>query len=66
MYKSLEKLYKDKKILEHGLEVGKELAYVLSGGETNLNKEFIRRLSFFFRIECFYEINQLQKNTRTY
>ena len=28
-----------KKILDHGLEVGKELAYVLSGGKTNLNSE---------------------------
>ena len=36
MHKLLEKLYNDKKILDHGLEVGKELAYVLSGGKTNL------------------------------
>tara|TARA_A100001015_G_scaffold321524_1_gene452736 strand:+ start:2547 stop:4769 length:2223 start_codon:yes stop_codon:yes gene_type:complete len=39
MYKILEKLRNEKKILDHGLEVGKELAYVLSGGKTNLNSE---------------------------
>ena len=31
--------YIKKKILDHGLEVGKELAYVLSGGDTDLSKE---------------------------
>ena len=35
MHKLLEKLYNEKKILDHGLEVGKELAYVLSGGKTD-------------------------------
>ena len=39
MFKTLEKLYKDKKILDHGMVVGKELAYVLSGGDTNLDNE---------------------------
>ena len=29
----------DKKILDHGMVVGKELAYVLSGGNTNFNNE---------------------------
>ena len=39
MIKILEKLYNDKVILDHGMEVGKELANVLSGGDTNLDKE---------------------------
>ena len=39
MIKILEKLYNDKVILDHGMEVGKELANVLSGGDTNLGKE---------------------------
>ena len=39
MYKILDELYKEKKILEHGLVVGRELAYVLSGGKTNLQNE---------------------------
>jgi len=38
MIKILEKLYNDKVILEHGMEVGKELASVLSGGDTTIDK----------------------------
>ena len=34
----LEKLYNDKIILDHGMMVGTELANVLSGGDTNLDK----------------------------
>ena len=33
MIKALEKLYNEKVIRDHGIEVGKELANVLSGGE---------------------------------
>jgi len=38
MIKILEKLYNDKIILDHGMTVGIELANVLSGGETNIDK----------------------------
>ena len=38
MDKILEKLYNDKVILDHGLTVAKELAHVLSGGETTKDK----------------------------
>jgi len=38
MIKVLEKLYNEKVILEHGMKVGKELANVLSGGDTTLDK----------------------------
>jgi len=38
MIKVLEKLYNEKIILDHGMHVGTELANVLSGGDTNLNK----------------------------
>ena len=38
MIKILEKLYNEKVILDHGMEVGKELANVLSGGNTTLDK----------------------------
>jgi 3-hydroxyacyl-CoA dehydrogenase len=38
MNKILEKLYNDKIILDHGLNVAKELAYVLSGGDTTIDK----------------------------
>ena len=56
MYKSLEKLYKDKKILEHGLEVGKELAYVLSGGETDLDKELSEDYLFSLELNAFMKL----------
>ena len=39
MYEILEDLYKEKKILDHGIEVGKQLAFVLSGGDTNIDQE---------------------------
>jgi 3-hydroxyacyl-CoA dehydrogenase len=38
MVKLLEKLYNDKIILDHGMRVGTELANVLSGGETTIDK----------------------------
>ena len=39
MEKVLDDLYNSKKLKDHGMIVGKELAYVLSGGDTNLSKE---------------------------
>ena len=38
MIKVLDKLYNEKIILDHGMHVGTELANVLSGGDTNLDK----------------------------
>ena len=38
MNKILEKLYNDKVILDHGLIVAQELAHVLSGGDTTIDK----------------------------
>ena len=38
MIKILEKLYNEKIILDHGIYVGTQLANVLSGGDTNLDK----------------------------
>ena len=56
MHKLLEKLYNDKKILDHGLEVGKELAYVLSGGKTNLNKELSENDLYNLELESFMKL----------
>ena len=47
--KILEKLYNEKVILDHGMEVGKELANVLSGGETTIDK--ILSEDDFFKLE---------------
>ena len=41
MIKTLEKLYNEKVIADHGVEVGKELANVLSGGDTTMRKQLI-------------------------
>ena len=38
MNKILEKLYNEKVILDHGLNVAQELAHVLSGGDTTIDK----------------------------
>ena len=38
MIKVLEKLYNEKVILDHGMHVGTELANVLSGGDTTIEK----------------------------
>jgi 3-hydroxyacyl-CoA dehydrogenase len=38
MNKILDKLYNDKIILDHGVTVAKELANVLSGGDTTIDK----------------------------
>ncbi|MDA8711843.1 3-hydroxyacyl-CoA dehydrogenase family protein, partial [Candidatus Pelagibacter bacterium] len=41
MNKILDKLYNDKVILDHGLKVAQELAHVLSGGDTTIDKTLI-------------------------
>ena len=56
MHKILDKLYQEKKILEHGLEVGKELAYVLSGGKTNLNRELSENDLYNLELESFMRL----------
>ncbi len=56
MHKILDKLYQEKKILEHGLEVGKELAYVLSGGKTDLNKELSENDLYNLELESFMKL----------
>jgi 3-hydroxyacyl-CoA dehydrogenase len=56
MYKILEKLYQEKKILDHGLEVGKELAYVLSGGKTSLDKELKEDDLYNLELESFMRL----------
>ena len=64
MYKSLEKLNKDKKILEHGLEVGKELAYVLSGGDTDLNKDVIEDQMYKLELNSFMKLLETEKTQK--
>ena len=61
MYKILEKLYQEKKILDHGLEVGKELAYVLSGGKTNLKNEIKEDDLYNLELQSFMKLIEMKK-----
>ena len=61
MFQTLEKLYKEKKILEHGMEVGKKLAFVLSGGNTNFNKELSEDDMYALELQAFVQLIQMEK-----
>ena len=51
----------DKKILDHGLEVGKQLAFVLSGGNTSMNKELKEDDIYALELEAFMNLIQMPK-----
>ena len=61
MYQTLEKLFKEKKILEHGMRVGKQLAFVLSGGNTSINKELSEDDMYALELETFIKLIQMEK-----
>jgi len=61
MFQTLEKLFKEKKILEHGMEVGKKLAFVLSGGNTTVNKELSEDDMYALELETFIQLMQMEK-----
>ncbi len=56
MNKILEKLYNDKVILDHGLTVAKELAHVLSGGETTNDKTLTEDDLFKLELDAFMRL----------
>jgi 3-hydroxyacyl-CoA dehydrogenase len=56
MIKVLDKLYNDKIILDHGMEVGKELAYVLSGGDTTIDKTLSEKDLFKLELDAFMRL----------
>jgi hypothetical protein len=64
MRKILEDLYNSKKILDHGMEVGKELAYVLSGGDTDLNKEISENQMYKLELESFMKLIDTEKTQK--
>ena len=61
MFQTLENLFKNKKIFEHGMEVGKKLAFVLSGGNTTINKELSEDDMFALELEVFMQLIQMEK-----
>ena len=61
MYKILDKLYNDKIILDHGVKVARELAYVLSGGDTTIDKTLSEDDLFKLELEAFMRLIETQK-----
>ena len=61
MIKLLEKLYNDKVLLDHGMEVGKELANVLSGGNTTIEKTISEDDLFKLELYAFMRLIETQK-----
>ena len=61
MVKQLEKLYNDKVILDHGMEVGKELANVLSGGDTTIDKTLNEDDLYKLELDAFMRLIETQK-----
>ena len=61
MDKILENLYNDKVILDHGVEVAKELAYVLSGGDTTIDKTLSENDLFKLELDAFMRLIETQK-----
>jgi len=61
MIKILEKLYNEKVILDHGMEVGKELAYVLSGGDTTIDKTLSEEDIFKLELDSFMKLIETKK-----
>jgi 3-hydroxyacyl-CoA dehydrogenase len=56
MNKILDKLYNDKVILDHGLKVAQELAYVLSGGDTTIDKTLSEDDLFKLELDAFMRL----------
>jgi len=56
MINLLEKLYNDKVILDHGLKVAQELAHVLSGGDTTIEKTLSEDDLFKLELDAFMRL----------
>ena len=61
MVKILEKLYNEKVILDHGMVVGMELANVLSGGDTTLDKTISEDEFFKLELDAFMRLIENKK-----
>ena len=61
MNKILDKLYNEKVILDHGVVVAKELAHVLSGGDTTIDKTLNEDDLYKLELEAFMRLIEMQK-----
>ena len=64
MHKVLDDLYNDKKILDHGMEVGKELAYVLSGGNTGPDNEVTEDEMYKLELDSFMKLIETENTQK--
>jgi 3-hydroxyacyl-CoA dehydrogenase len=61
MNKILEKLYNEKVILDHGLLVAQELAHVLSGGDTTIDKTLSEDDLYKLELDAFMKLIETEK-----
>jgi len=61
MKKVLEKLYNEKIILDHGMIVGTELANVLSGGDTSIEKTLSEDDLYKLELDSFMKLIEMPK-----
>ena len=61
MNKIIEKLYNEKVILDHGVQVAKELANVLSGGDTTIDKTLTEDDLFKLELDAFMRLIETKK-----
>ena len=61
MNKIIEKLYNEKVILDHGVQVAKELANVLSGGNTTIDKILTEDDLFKLELDAFMRLIETKK-----
>ena len=64
MHKVLDDLYNDKKILDHGMEVGKELEYVLSGGDTSPNNDVTEDEMYKLQLNSFMKLIETENTQK--
>ena len=64
MEKILDDLYNSQKIKDHGMIVGKELSYVLSGGDTDLNKEVTEDQMYKLELESFMKLLETENTQK--
>ena len=61
MNKILDKLYNEKIILDHGMTVAKELAHVLSGGDTSIDKNLSEDDLFKLELDAFMKLIEMKQ-----
>ena len=61
MIKILEKLYNEKIIFDHGVDVGTELANVLSGGDTTIEKTLSENDLYNLELNSFMKLIETKK-----